>query len=140
MPSEPPPPTPEPEPEPEPEFEPEPEPKPQPNLEMAQPPEPNLEMAPPHAVPQPETSDEGMPWEKYRTVLLAACIGNVLEWYDFAVYGGFANELGRKCSRSLCVFFREPEEAAVQSSSSRRARWSCRPWRWRRSPPRALRT
>ena len=129
MPSEPPPPIP----EPEPESEVEPESKPEP--------EPNLEMAPPETpVPQPETSDEGMPWEKYRTVLLAACIGNVLEWYDFAVYGGFANELGRKCSRSLCVFFGEPEEAAVQSSSSRRARWSCRPWRWRRSPPRASRT
>ena len=37
----------------------------------------------------------GMPWEKYRVVLLAACIGNVLEWYDFAVYGGFANEFGQ---------------------------------------------
>lgn len=37
----------------------------------------------------------GMPWDKYRVVLLAACIGNVLEWYDFAVYGGFANEFGQ---------------------------------------------
>ena len=28
-------------------------------------------------------------------MLLAACIGNVLEWYDFAIYGGFAAEFGR---------------------------------------------
>eukprot|EP01051_Picozoa_sp_SAG22_P021818 SAG22_NODE_4974_length_1118_cov_2.006869_1_plen_161_part_10 len=25
---------------------------------------------------------------------MAACIGNVLEWYDFAIYGGFAKEFG----------------------------------------------
>lgn len=37
----------------------------------------------------------GMPWKKYRVVLVAACIGNVLEWYDFALYGGFANEFGQ---------------------------------------------
>ena len=34
-------------------------------------------------------------WSKYKMVLLAGCIGNVLEWYDFAVYGGFANEFGQ---------------------------------------------
>ena len=47
----------------------------------------------------PSTADApapvvGMPWAQYRTVLLAACIGNVLEWYDFALYGGFAAEFG----------------------------------------------
>eukprot|EP01046_Picozoa_sp_COSAG06_P118394 COSAG06_NODE_65558_length_256_cov_1.630573_1_plen_60_part_01 len=41
---------------------------------------------------EPASTADGMPWEKYRVVLIAACIGNVLEWYDFAVYGGFANE------------------------------------------------
>ena len=60
---------------------------------MSEPPPPAEEGAKPE--PEPEPEQDGMPWEKYKTVLLAGCIGNVLEWYDFAVYGGFANELGQ---------------------------------------------
>lgn len=28
--------------------------------------------------------------------MAAACIGNILEWYDFAVFGSFAPEIGQK--------------------------------------------
>ena len=34
-------------------------------------------------------------WPQYRKVLLAGCIGNVLEWYDFALYGAFAPVFAR---------------------------------------------
>ena len=40
-----------------------------------------------------------------RRVILAGAIGNVLEWYDFAVYGYFATAIGR-------AFF--PKEDPVQ--------------------------
>src|SRR6185437_6468488 len=33
--------------------------------------------------------------DKTRTVIVAGAIGNVLEWYDFAVYGYFATAIGR---------------------------------------------
>ena len=39
-----------------------------------------------------------------RRVIVAGAIGNVLEWYDFAIYGYFAAEIGR-------TFF--PKEDAV---------------------------
>ena len=32
---------------------------------------------------------------KTRTVIAAGAIGNVLEWYDFAIYGYFATAIGR---------------------------------------------
>ena len=32
---------------------------------------------------------------KTRTVIVAGAIGNVLEWYDFAIYGYFATAIGR---------------------------------------------
>ena len=40
-----------------------------------------------------------------RGVILAGAIGNVLEWYDFAVYGYFATAIGR-------VFFPSENEVA----------------------------
>src|ERR1700750_1199450 len=33
--------------------------------------------------------------DKTRTVIAAGAIGNVLEWYDFAIYGYFATSIGR---------------------------------------------
>ena len=33
--------------------------------------------------------------DKTRTVIVAGAIGNVLEWYDFAIYGYFAASIGR---------------------------------------------
>src|SRR4051812_26819356 len=33
--------------------------------------------------------------DKTRTVIAAGAIGNVLEWYDFAIYGYFAAAIGR---------------------------------------------
>src|ERR1051326_208188 len=32
--------------------------------------------------------------DKTRTVIIAGAIGNVLEWYDFAIYGYFAASIG----------------------------------------------
>jgi hypothetical protein len=37
----------------------------------------------------------GTDWNQYKKVLLAGCIGNILEWYDFALYGAFAPVFGR---------------------------------------------
>ena len=34
-----------------------------------------------------------------RTVIAALMIGNVLEWYDFAIYGYFATETGKQFFR-----------------------------------------
>ena len=31
-----------------------------------------------------------------RRVIAAGMIGNVLEWYDFAIYGYFASQIGRQ--------------------------------------------
>lgn len=31
-----------------------------------------------------------------RAVIAAGMIGNVLEWYDFAIYGYFASAIGRQ--------------------------------------------
>ena len=36
---------------------------------------------------------DGMQAGKTRTVIAAGAIGNVLEWYDFAIYGYFATSL-----------------------------------------------
>jgi MHS family proline/betaine transporter-like MFS transporter len=36
-----------------------------------------------------------MQTDKTRTVIVAGAIGNVLEWYDFAIYGYFATAIGR---------------------------------------------
>ena len=30
-------------------------------------------------------------------VILAGLVGNVIEWYDFALYGYFANVIGQQC-------------------------------------------
>ena len=51
-------------------------------------------LAPACGPPLVAPAQDGMPWNKFRAVLLAACIGNVLVWYDFALYGGFATEFG----------------------------------------------
>ena len=34
-----------------------------------------------------------------RKVIAAGMIGNVLEWYDFAIYGNFATEIGKQFFR-----------------------------------------
>src|SRR6476659_79184 len=47
---------------------------------------------------------------KTRTVIAAGAIGNVLEWYDFAVYGYFATAIGR------AFFPREDPVAQVLSA------------------------
>ena len=36
-----------------------------------------------------------MNFAETRKVILAGMIGNVLEWYDFAVYGYFATDIGQ---------------------------------------------
>jgi MFS transporter, MHS family, proline/betaine transporter len=43
-----------------------------------------------------------------RRVIAAGMIGNVLEWYDFAIYGYFASQIGRQ-------FF--PHEVGVEGSN-----------------------
>ena len=36
-----------------------------------------------------------MNWSQVRRMIAAGLIGNVLEWYDFAIYGYFATAIGR---------------------------------------------
>ena len=39
-----------------------------------------------------------------KRTLLAGAVGNVLEWYDFALYGYFAPEIGRaSCRERVCL-------------------------------------
>jgi MHS family proline/betaine transporter-like MFS transporter len=54
---------------------------------------------------QPTTRHQG-PQSTWRRIVIAGIVGNVMEWYDFAVYGYFAPTLGRH-------FF--PSEDAVAS-------------------------
>ena len=35
-----------------------------------------------------------MPISKWRSVIMAGLVGNIMEWYDFAVYGYFASIIG----------------------------------------------
>src|SRR5574338_1404975 len=48
-----------------------------------------------------------MPRQSALRTALAGLIGNVLEWFDFAVYGYFASEIGRQ-------FFPESSQTAQQ--------------------------
>ena len=48
-----------------------------------------ISLTPTSPIQQPGTPHEGV-----ARVMLAATIGNVLEWYDFAVYGYLATTLG----------------------------------------------
>ena len=41
-------------------------------------------------------SIDGTPHQSARRTALAGLIGNVLEWFDFAVYGYFATAIGRQ--------------------------------------------
>ena len=50
--------------------------------------------------------DQDAPQSPIRTAL-AGLIGNVLEWFDFAVYGYFASDIGRQ-------FFPQSSPAAQQ--------------------------
>ena len=43
---------------------------------------------------QPTTIHQG-PQVTWRQIVIAGIVGNVMEWYDFAVYGYFAPTLGR---------------------------------------------
>ena len=41
-------------------------------------------------------ADEGMDRQSTRKIILAGAVGNVMEWYDFAIYGFFASVIGQK--------------------------------------------
>ena len=87
-----------------------------------------------------------------RRVIAAGAIGNVLEWYDFAVYGYFAAAIGRaffpqedKVAQVLAAFgifavgflmrpvggaligYIGDRSAGAPRSPSRWRRWRCRP-------------
>jgi MHS family proline/betaine transporter-like MFS transporter len=47
---------------------------------------------------EPEVNEEKLATEfqaHHKRLIIAGTVGNVLEWYDFAVYGFFAHEIGR---------------------------------------------
>jgi MFS transporter, MHS family, proline/betaine transporter len=50
-----------------------------------------------------------------RRVIAAGVIGNVLEWYDFAIYGYFASAIGRQ--------FFPHEDAVAQLLSARKSQF-----------------
>jgi MHS family proline/betaine transporter-like MFS transporter len=54
----------------------------------------------PHTVP---LGDVKMNFARTRRVIVTGMIGNVLEWYDFAVYGFFAAAIGAKSSSPIRI-------------------------------------
>ena len=48
---------------------------------------------------EPALAGSGMILGQQRKVIAAGMIGNVLEWYDFAIYGYFATEIGKQFFR-----------------------------------------
>src|SRR5687767_2172555 len=84
-------------------------------------------------------------------IITAGAIGNVLEWYDFAVYGYFAAAIGRaffpsedKVAQVLAAFgifavgflMRPVGGALIGYIGDRLGRRSALPSRWRRWPSR----
>jgi MHS family proline/betaine transporter-like MFS transporter len=73
-----------------------------------------------------------------RRVIAAGMIGNVLEWYDFAIYGYFASEIGKQ-------FFRQQDPVSQLLSAFGVfavgcGRWAARSWgtsaiAWAAAPP-----
>lgn len=53
---------------------------------------------------------------------MAGLIGNVLEWFDFAVYGYFASNIGHQ-------FFPKADPTVQTFSPSRLSRWASSPGR-----------
>ena len=80
-----------------------------------------------------------MPEDKTRTVIAAGAIGNVLEWYDFAVYGYFAAAIGRtffpqgRSGRPGAVGLRHLRRRLPDAAAGRRA---VRPYRRQVRPAR----
>ncbi len=74
-------------------------------------------------------SAEVAPQSALRTAL-AGLIGNVLEWFDFAVYGYFASDIGKQFfpqsspARSSCW----PSPCSRSGSSRGRSAASCSAW------------
>ena len=59
------------------------------------------------ALSRPQPAGVGAPVQSAMRTAAAGLIGNVLEWFDFAVYGYFASDIGRQ-------FFPESSPTAQQ--------------------------
>jgi hypothetical protein len=56
-----------------------------------------------------------------RKMIAASMIGNVLEWYDFAIYGNFAAAIGRSPTSAMQPAGQDPEGVARPKRSQYRS-------------------
>ena len=65
-----------------------------------------------------------MNWSQVRRMIAAGLIGNVLEWYDFAIYGYFATAIGhqRCCGFARLIAPRSSERVPARPPPTRDAR------------------
>ena len=61
-----------------------------------------------------------VPTQASRRALVAGCIGNLVEWYDFALYGAFASVIALSAGRAAAT---RPRRWSRGRRHARRAGW-----------------
>ena len=51
-------------------------------------------------------------------VILAGLVGNVIEWYDFALYGYFANVIGQQLYNDVSAFATDANKKQINDNGS----------------------